>query len=139
MHTKQKGTIGHIAVALHLAKLNWHVFTEIGDLSKIDLIAVKGDKTVRIQVKSVSARGGVVVASSKKSGPGYEFRYSTSDIDCFAIHCIDNGWIAFVSANELCSDGGQIHLRIDETKNKQTVGVKWFIDYLDFEGLFKPL
>jgi len=41
MHTKHKGNIAYSSVVLELQKHEFNVFAEIGDYSKIDLIAEK--------------------------------------------------------------------------------------------------
>jgi len=37
MHTKDAGTVGELAVILHLKQAGFTVFTEVGDNSPIDL------------------------------------------------------------------------------------------------------
>jgi hypothetical protein len=49
----QKGTLGEIAVCKELIKLDYNVFVEFGNHSKVDLIALdKEFKTYKIQIKA---------------------------------------------------------------------------------------
>lgn len=54
MHNKRKGNIGELAVALELANHEYSVFTEQGDISKIDLVAEKDGVLIRIQCKAIT-------------------------------------------------------------------------------------
>ena len=41
MHTKQSGSLGELKVAADLIARGYAVFTELGDLSKVDLIVLR--------------------------------------------------------------------------------------------------
>lgn len=51
MHAKIKGNIGQFATCLVLSTMGFSVFTEEGDISKIDIIA---EKTTNLFVFSVN-------------------------------------------------------------------------------------
>ena len=53
LHKKNKGSIGELKVAADLITKGFSVFTELGDNSKVDLIAIENStyKTYKIQVK----------------------------------------------------------------------------------------
>jgi hypothetical protein len=76
MHSKTKGSIGQLTIAADLLSKGYEVFTELGDNSKIDLIAVSKDyDLIKIQVKCLTPVNGSVKLSCIKSGPNYSFRY----------------------------------------------------------------
>lgn len=54
MQSKILGTSGELRVAHELYKRGYACFAEMGDTSRIDLIAAIGKRLVRIQVKSLS-------------------------------------------------------------------------------------
>lgn len=97
MDTKHIGTIGELAVAEELMRRGWEVFTEMGDNSKIDLIANKDGLLRKIQVKTVefSDCGWVFVRKSKITN-GIRIEYLRKDIDLFAIYVMDKDAVAFV-------------------------------------------
>lgn len=51
MHSKLKGNIASTTTVLELQKRGFNVFSEIGDYSRIDLIAEKNSILRKIQVK----------------------------------------------------------------------------------------
>ena len=119
MHKKARGTIGETAIALELLKLGFNVFTEYGDLSKIDLIAEKHRKLFRIQVKSTTIRNNVVKLYTKKSGPNYKFEYHKDDIDFFAIYCEDTTAILWIPTSVALKCKNCMYIRNIEPKNNQ--------------------
>lgn len=133
MHTKAKGNVGELAVAKDLTARGYSVFVELGDLSKIDLIAVKEEKLIRIQVKTVwDSSDGAVGITSKSSGPGYKYYYTSRDIDIIAVYVADRDDIIYANIAEI--DGSQEGkhgkvLRYTPTKNNQTKGVLMVEEY----------
>jgi hypothetical protein len=51
MNNNLKGLIGETEVTLELIKNGWDVFRPISDYSAVDLVALKGATTIRLQVK----------------------------------------------------------------------------------------
>ena len=86
MHSKRKGNVGQFAVGLELTKLGYSVFTEEGDISKIDVIGEKQGKLIRIQVKAITPVGGSLICKMVKAGPNYRFSYKKDMFDYFAIY-----------------------------------------------------
>lgn len=132
LHTKTKGMIGEFAIAKDLAEKGFSVFREIGDLSKIDLIAEKESKLVRIQVKAITEKNGKITVYSKKNGPNYSFSYEDKMIDVFAIYVLNHDSIFYVSASELCQAKSALIFRWSDTKNGQKKNVRFWYDYTDF-------
>lgn len=130
-HTKQLGDIGQLAVALEMKKRKHSVFTEMGDLSKTDLVVLVNDRLpIRIQVKTATVnKNGSIVLSRKKDGPNYRFKYETEMVDLFALHCLDTGETAFVTSQELCNHSAGMTFRIKPSKNGQLKGCRFLEDY----------
>lgn len=132
VHAKVKGNIGELAVAKVLAEQGYAVFTELGDLSRTDLIALKDGKCIRLQVKYRTAKDNVVLVSGKKSGPSYSFKYQENDCDVFAVYCPDVNDIAFIPISWV-SGGRQVSLRLQQTANGQSYSVRWFKNHRSLE------
>lgn len=102
MHKKDRGTIAELAVAKDLMKRGYSVFSEFGDNSVVDLIALRqGEKPILIQVKATSSNNGKVQFSLKKSGPnGYVYFYLPTDFDLFALYVEDLENVLYVKNDE---------------------------------------
>jgi hypothetical protein len=130
MHSKLKGNLGEISVAKYLINHQWQVFTELGDLSKVDLIGIKNNLRIFFQVKYITAnKTNSLLVASKKSGPNYRFSYNSTDFDILAAYCPDVDSIAFISSKELCLMSAGLTLRLDKPLNNQNTKVKMFKDY----------
>jgi hypothetical protein len=135
MHNKNKGTLGELAVAKDLSCKGYGVFKEFGDLSKIDLIAEKDGKLIRIQVKCRTVYRGAVEVDTRKSGPGgYSYRYDKNQVDVFAVYVPSEDKIAYINAANLLDNyKTTMTLRIYPVKNGQKKGVNIFSEFSNFE------
>ena len=130
MHSKQKGNVGFTATVLELQKNLFNVFSEIGDYSKIDLIAERNKKLITIQVKYAKVTNGIFTLPLRKCGPnGYKYTYSSSDIDWFAIYCPWNDQVYWISSEEACDFKSQLFFRLTPTKSGQKIGCRFADDY----------
>lgn len=110
------------------------MFTELGDISRIDLI-LEANKLYRIQVKSVYTVNGVAPLYLRKSGPNYSYVYTLEDIDIFAVYVMDRDMCLYISAEEALDNGKKVNFRIDPTKNNQEYFVRWAKDYTDIDKI----
>ena len=137
MHSKQKGNIAFSSVVLDLQKHGFNVFTEVGDYSRVDIIAEKNSKLIKIQVKYAHDEKGYVTLSLVKSGPnGYRYTYTEDDVDWFAIYSPSTEKIAWVSAKEACKQERTFAIRITPSKNNQYKGIHLIEDY-GIDGLLR--
>jgi hypothetical protein len=137
MHTKRKGNVGELRVALQLSGMGYSVFKEIGDISRIDLIAEVGKALLRIQVKYITRKNGCYTFVSKKFGPGYRFSYDVEDVDVFALYCAEDDVVAWVFSRDFIVDGKPCHLTLRSplfpSKNNQECKLRRLEDFMDFD------
>lgn len=102
--SKHKGNIAQSAVILELQKHGFNVFTESGDLSRIDIIAEKENRLFKIQIKFSNDSKETAKLNIVKSGPnGYRYTYTNEDVDIFALyhHATETIlWLTFNDINE---------------------------------------
>ena len=141
MHSKQKGTSGELAVALDLTSKGYSVFTELGDLSKTDLIVLVNDTPIKIQVKArhTDARSKTLQVMTKKDGPNYSYKYSTKDVDIFAIYALDTKEILYVAASELLKFSSSVSFRYEDTSYQKDSRAHYIKDYLSFEDAMSKI
>ena len=135
LHAKTKGNIGEMTIAKDLMLQNYAVFYELGDNSRIGLIAVKDDKLIKIQVKAyTSINGEYIEVRGTKSGPNYQFKYASTDINVFAIYMLDLDKIFYLSSKFL-NEQNTITIRFKPSKNSQIKNVHYYEEFLSFEKL----
>jgi hypothetical protein len=134
VHTKQIGALGEMKIAADLIRLGYYVFEELGDNSKVDLIALGEDyKPIKIQVKTYSTKNGKVHLSRRKAGPNYSFKYESKHADVFAIYLIDEDKICYVSANTLLKKESSFTIRIKKPANNQLNKINMASEFYDFK------
>lgn len=130
MHSKIKGNAGQFAIATCLAENGFSVFTEEGDISKIDIIAEKNNRLIRIQCKAITPTNGCIRLVLKKSGPNYSFYYSQSMFDYFGVYDLVNKQCYFVPSSILLSNSSCLTLRLDNVKNNQKEKIRYASEFL---------
>ena len=133
LHSKQLGTIGVLRVAAKLLADGYSVFAELGDLSRVDLIVLVDYQPVKVQVKTRNLKNGRIVVDSRKSGPGYRYRYTARDVDVFAIYVPQQDVVLFVNIAEILDAKSTFAIRIDKSKNNQDKLIHWYQNYLEFK------
>lgn len=140
IHSKHKGNLGSSATIKELHKLNYAVFIELGDLSKVDLIAEKDGKTIRIQVKYLDDNGNkqnsVGLPLLKKGPNGYRYKYTKSDVDLFAMYLPKRDKVLFIPSKMACKNKVMFSIRLEKSKNNQVGRTH---DISEFEDLQKVL
>jgi len=129
MHSKRKGNVGQFAVGLELTKLGYSVFTEEGDISKIDIIGEKQGKLIRIQVKAITPVGGSLICKMVKAGPNYRFSYKKDMFDYFAIYDLSDNKVYLIDSTILDKNGNCLTLRKTQPKNNQKQKINMAEDY----------
>ncbi len=132
----KKGTLGEIAVCKELLQLGYDVFVELGNHSKVDLIALDENyKTYKVQIKTIKSSDDVVQVYSIKNclNPKYNSTYTVQQVDIFAIYIIDTDSVFYVTAKELLTNSKSSKFRLSASKNGQNKNVRYVKDYLDFK------
>ncbi len=123
MHPKQKGNIGSTKVILALQRIGANVFVELGDLSKIDLVAEINSQLLRLQVKYVTKTGDVYSVPLVKSGPGgYNRKYRLNEFDAIAAYLAEDDLVVFIPFVKV---GRSVSVRTTMTKNGRTKGTHY--------------
>lgn len=123
MHSKIKGNIGELALAKFLAEKEYSVFAELGDISRIDLIAEKDGKLIRFQCKSALPKDGKVSLQLRKMGPGYCYKYKDTDFDYLSLYDLHNHELYLFPSNILNVNVSNFTLRLDPPKNNQYTNI----------------
>lgn len=119
MHSKIKGNVGQLGIGLELSKLGYSVFTEEGDISKIDIIAEKGGSLIRIQCKAVTPIDNCIDLTLTKTGPNYKFRYDESMFDYFGVWDLEEHKAYLVPVSILMTNKKSVKFRKNPPKNNQ--------------------
>jgi hypothetical protein len=133
LHSKQLGAIGVLRVAAKLMSEGYSVFAELGDLSRVDLIVLMNHQPIKIQVKTRNLKNGRITVDSRKSGPGYRYRYTLDDVDVFAIYIPQQELILFVSVAQILTAKSTFAIRVGKSRNNQERFVHGYQDYLEFK------
>lgn len=133
LHSKQLGAIGVLRVAAKLMSEGYSVFAELGDLSRVDLIVLVNHQPIKIQVKTRTLKDGRITVDSRKSGPGYQYRYTLDDVDVFAIYIPEEDITLYVNAAQILNAKSMFAIRVIQSKNKQEKFVQRHHDYLEFK------
>ncbi len=132
----QKGILGEIAVIKNLCAQGYDVFQAVSNSSRVDLIALRDNIPIKIQVKSTYSKNGIVTAYTRKTclNPVYNYSYSTDDFDVLAIYVIDKDVVCYIASHEILANRTMVKLRFEEAKNGQQKRIRYVSDYSDFEN-----
>ena len=128
MHTKTKGAIAELAVASWLISNQWRVLFPFGENSRYDLVAERAGRFVRVQVKYVTPKNGVLPVKCSSTNNWNTKRYNKREIDVIAAYDSIGKVIYFVPVS-LINDQHQLLLRLTPTKNCQREGVRFARDF----------
>lgn len=138
MHSKLKGNLGQFIISAKLAEYGFSVFSEEGDLSKIDLIAEKNGMLFRIQVKGITPVNNSIRLPLKKCGPNYNFKYDARNFDYFGVVDLQSKQAYLISSSILNEHQNLFTLRLKLSRNNQINKINNSKDYL-FENVIHLL
>jgi hypothetical protein len=128
----RKGAIAETAIAHAATKLGVDVFAPIGEGGRCDLIFAAGPQLLRIQCKWAARRGNVLVihcGTSRRGRDGFVRRqYTADEVDAFAGYCIELDRCYFIPA-DICTNRWALQLRLEPTRNNQSIGIHWARDF----------
>lgn len=135
LHSKQLGAIGVLRVAAKLMSEGYSVFAELGDLSRVGLIVLVNHQPIKVQVKTRNLKDGRIVADSRKSGPGYRYRYTPEDVDVFAIYVSQQDLVLYVDVKQILNAKSTFAIRV---LSPGTIRSSWFMDLKIISNSRKP-
>tara|TARA_R110000744_G_scaffold181849_1_gene301022 strand:+ start:64 stop:477 length:414 start_codon:yes stop_codon:yes gene_type:complete len=134
--SKALGSRGELLAAADMIDKGYNVFTEMGDNSPIDLIAVNPDdhSVVKFQVKTATVKNGKVIVYGSVTTRSYQRTYSKDDFDYFIVVVPERDIMMYIPIEDviLSNNSANLIIRIDESKNNQTKGVNYYTKYLEF-------
>ncbi len=129
--TNQKGLIAETALIHEAVKLGVSVERPLDD-ERYDLIFDFDGTLVRVQCKWARRCGDVVVVrcnSCRRTAGGQRRRpYTSTETDAIAAYCPEVGR-CYLIPGALFSGRTQLHLRLERSKNNQTLGINWARNY----------
>ena len=84
MHKKTKGSIAEFHVCADLMRKGWRVLLPYGENSRYDVVAEKDGRFLRVQVKYVTPKNGVLYVHCQSSNNWSVESYTPSQIDVIA-------------------------------------------------------
>jgi len=129
MHKKTKGSIAELAVATRLMKDGWHVLLPYGENTRYDLVAEKDNRFVRIQVKYVTPKNGVLYVNCQSSNNWSVLPYTAAEIDAIAAYNAATGDVYYIPVESMRRTA--MKLRLEPTKNHQKLHVRFAKDFCE--------
>jgi len=137
-HKKTKGSIAELVVAARLVKEGWRVLLPYGENTRYDLVAEREGRFVRVQVKYVTPKNGVLDVKCQSSNNWSILPYTADEIDAIAVYDPVSEKVYYVPVAELRK--GAMKLRLDPPKNNQRAKVRYasqFGELRDGEGKYE--
>jgi hypothetical protein len=132
-HTKDKGDLGVLKAKADLCQKGLMVLSPETEHAPFDLVVFNGVRFFKIQVKYRAIKRGalcVPMRSSWSDSNGVHIRrYSKDDFDVICIYCPDNDTCYYIKREMIEKD---FAIRVEKSKNNQTVGVNLAEQFLDF-------
>ena len=119
-----------MAVAAYLIERNWHVLFPVGENHRYDLVAEKEAKFVRIQVKYVTPKNGVLDVNCRSSNNWSVLHYTSKEIDIIAVYNSQDKNIYFVPVKDI--NYSSFKIRLGTAKNNQKQKIHRAEDFISF-------
>jgi len=137
MKTTDKGDLGVGMVLADLLRKGFKIALPVGENQRYDLIVDTGEALHRVQCKaSTPKKGSLPVKTSATSSWNGRTRgtheYTAADIEVLAAADLTTGTVYYIPANALGDGRREMNLRLEPARNKQTKGIRWASDYLEY-------
>ncbi len=137
----QKGAIAESVIATEAIKAGVRVWRPIVEGGRCDLVFEIDGCFLRIQCKSASRRGDVLVVGTRTcrhTPRGYvRTTYGSSEVDAIAVYCHETGGCYYVPIEDI-RGRAVIHLRLAPARNNQEFAITYAADY-EFQGAIAQL
>ena len=129
-HTKSKGDLGVLHAQLDLAERGYGVLVPLTEHEAFDLVAYRGRRFFRIQVRYRAAVRGKIYVPFRTSWAdrhgSHNVQMDKSSVDLICIFCPDTRRCYYVNPRKFSRS---VSLRITSTRNNQKRGVLWADDF----------
>lgn len=131
--TKQKGSIGELAIASDLAKRGYQVMFPFGEYGDWDLLIMRTGTFERVQVKYSTSDGQILKVRARchsvhAGSVTKTVMYSQATIDWLGVYDATTDICYYIPASQLTGSSGEMYLRLAEPKNK-VPSIRWAKDY----------
>jgi hypothetical protein len=137
----QTGSIAELAIIHHAARLGVGVARPLTEGHRYDLIFEVGGRLLRVQCKTATRNGDVVVVrcrSCRRSATGFVRRaYNADDVDVLAAYCAELDR-SYLFLPETFSGRTALQLRLSPARNNQRCGINRAEDF-DFAATIRVL
>ena len=120
--TNLKSNIAELAVANECAKKNWVVLFPFGENTPYDIVVDNGIKLLKVQVKFITSKYGVLNVPLKSS-TGVMYK---DTVDIIAVYCPDNVKVYWIDLSKEKIDDVNTYIRLRHyvPKNNQSKGIR---------------
>ena len=127
IHTKTKGSIAEMAVAARLIEEGWRVLFPVGENNRYDLVAECDSRFIKIQVKYVTPKNGVLEVNCRSCNNWSILHYTKNEIDVLAAYNSRDKEIYFIPVSKI--NHSSFKLRLDKPKNNQKSKINFAEDF----------
>lgn len=129
-NSKKIGLLGELKAQYDFIKNGYEVSVPLGDYCSYDLIAIKDNIKLKIQVKTTEKiKDGKMEFHIKSKNYYVDKKYTEEDADIFYLYCLENE-TAYILPIKDAPSGGGWYLRTEPTKNNQVKGINFDYDYI---------
>jgi hypothetical protein len=117
------------AIVAAVMKYGYTILIPFGEGRRYDIVIEKDSQFLRIQCKAGRYEKGVIRFNTCSVNwfNKTRKRYTSEEIDNFAVYCEHTGKVYIIPVEEVTSTEGS--LRVEPTANNQSKGVRWAKDY----------
>jgi hypothetical protein len=130
--TTDRGGVAELAIALAASELGVVVLRPVLEGRRYDLVFDMGDRLWRVQCKSATVQGDVVVSRLRtwRRGPAGPITttYTADEIDAVAVYCHDLRRVFLLPVDEVAGLT-TVHLRLAAARNSQTRNIRMADEY----------
>lgn len=135
MHRQDTGQVGELIVATRLLQDGWEVFTPVSQNTRIDVIAIKANRIVKLQVKTTNETSQhdafPLYLKKTHAESKYDYFYEADDFDYFAVVHLPSNSVVFVSTAEALTCKYEMKFSLKKGNEKRTDNKKRFVeDYI---------
>ena len=136
-HTKSKGDLGLIHAMGDLAEKGWGILLPVTEHAAFDLVAFRGDRFLRVQVKYRAAVNGVITVPFKTCWADRHGIHTQpvdrNEVDLFSIYCPDTKICYYLDPSSIAES--TISLRLEPTRNNNSKRVRWAKDHVEIPAV----